>query len=135
MAKLMANRNLMSVTVPFTIQIDVNTISAILGERVKSAVSEWCTDIKQLGSAKGNSIGQHLLNGGQVFLYENSGKYHQITIQKLQSGIQKWLLDFPRYFSDLIIDKGDATYLNVEEIAIADTNMILQYAIYGKIVY
>lgn len=135
MAKLMTNRNLMSVTVPFTVQVDINAISAILGEEAKSAVSEWCTNIKQLGSAKGDSIGQHLLNGGQVFLYENSGKYHQITIQKLQSGIQRWLQDLPDYFSSMVRDYGNCIAIDSNSIEPADTNMILQYAIYGKIVH
>ena len=136
MAKLMSNRNIIDVSVTFNVLVEAETITKFFdSERIKSEITHWCKDIKTMGSSKGDSIGQHMLNGGQVYVYENSGKFHQLTTQKLQRGIQRWLQDLPDYFSSMVKDYGNCIAIDSDSIEAADTNMILQYAIYGKIVH
>ena len=128
----MKNRSEMTVIVTFSVKITERDITRILTQAAETC-DYWSKGIKQLGAPKGNTIGTHLLNGGQVYVYEKNGKYHQLTVQKLQNGFQLWFQNYSAHFNSMTLFSENRIMLNQREMVQEDADEIIQYAIFGKI--
>lgn len=122
----------LNVDVTFTVTITAECATEVLDEL---AVYYWCTAIKPMGKMKGETIGEHLVNGGQVYIYEEDGKFHQLTAAKFAKGIQRWLHEIPEYFNEILKSDGANTFVDLTALTEEDKDVIIQCAIFGKMVH
>lgn len=74
------------------------------------------------------NVGKHQRGWRNYFtakFTEDNGKTHELTLDKLKTGMQVMALKYPHHFKDVIQNSGDATTGDV----------LVQCALFGEIVY
>ena len=124
-----------NVTVSFSVAISELDISGILSKETIET-SSWLKEIKPMGRLKGNSVGEHLINGGQVFVYDTDGKFWQLNLAKFQKGIAKFIQENGEYFDKItVVDAEGNILFDLGGITDEGCDTIIQYAIFGKLNY
>lgn len=87
-------------------------------------------------NSQSETIAEHVMNGGKLFIVTKNGKLHQFPVSKLQKGVQLWLAIPTNAAKILAWDAENERFcLETEIITPEDADEILQYALFGKIIY
>lgn len=110
--------------------IDVIMSAAIGG----GGIFHWCDGVRTKRFLRGESISECLSNGDSLYLHEFEGKEHELTINKLMTGIRMCIEDpdIPYDIIDIDIESGkDVLDTGMIDAVVAD--IIIQYALFGEL--
>jgi hypothetical protein len=107
------------------VTLDDSVISDILSAAFEGGINYWCVGVKihESGDAPKMSYASDVVeHGGTLKIHELDGDVHELTRKKMEDGIGKFMIH-QRSFTDAC------------EIDAADADLIVQYAIFGEIIY
>lgn len=132
-----------TLTIPITITLDEQFFEDILVTALEGGSNYWIsnTQINHPGGARPKDIpssiwaSQALINGGSVIFKTDDNETETLTLGAFQNGVPVWADKHPiTVTSTLFVDNGKVT-LDASNLDADDADAILQYALFGKLVY
>ena len=120
--------------IEFTVELTNNDIDDIMSTALEGGIVSWCDEARVVGCYLGEYASDQISRGGQLILNDyESEEEHMLTKEKFIEGFKKYLKQ--PHGSDILeyVDKKlrvDTCYIDAD---IAD--MIIQYALFGELVY
>jgi len=116
-------------TLPITVQVQVYPpdIDAILETAFEDGISYWCDHINVPGGLLGKSASQQLSLGGTLELVGEDGTSKELNKENFLKGLSQYLTEAPGPIDGDILDPGD--------IDSEAADMIVQYALFGELIY
>ena len=117
------------ILIQFSISVTDQDIDDIMAAALEGGICYWCGDVDVVGKRLGRYASDQISKGGKLILYdaEEDDRY-ELTREKFMSGLKMWLENGG---ADRISDGG----LEVSEIDADDADAIVQYALFGEVVY
>ncbi len=114
-----------SLTAELTFALTGDDIEEILCLAIRRGITYWCTEVSPVESLPTNLFSHH----GALSLRDNNGNIHQLTISKFIEGFRLYLIDNGN------VARSEAGRINARNIDAYAANLIVQYALFGKIIY
>lgn len=116
-------------TLPITIQVQIYLpdINDILETALEDGISYWCDHINVPGGLLGKSASQQLSLGGTLELVDEDGTGKELNKDNFLKGLSQYLTEAPGPIDGDIVNPGD--------IDSEAADMIIQYALFGELVY
>lgn len=114
-----------------TVNLTTQDIDDIMASALEGGINYWCRKAEVVGEYLGEYASEQISRGGELILYdaESSDKW-TLTRDKLLAGIKLWLTN------GMNVDHG--VYEGKLDTCVIDNvqaDCIIQYAIFGKIVF
>lgn len=103
-------------------------IDDIMSMALEGGITYWCNQAKVKEKYLGTYASEQISRGGTLHLYdEEDDSEYELTLEKFITGLLLFLQENPSFItnSDLDVCQMDA----------ADADIIIQYALFGEIVY
>ena len=117
-------------------QIEVNLtqqdVDDIMVAALEGGINYWCREAEVVGEYLGEYASEQISRGGALTLYdaESSDKW-TLDLEKFLNGVKLWLQNGDDRYDAL---QGDGT-LDTGEIDGEMADMIVQYALFGEVVF
>ncbi len=96
----------------------------------------WCTAVKPVGGYLGQFASEQISRGGKLEFIENDGSSSFLTKSSLLNAIGKYLHAYPEVFKRAVHrDKNGVYCLDCANIDAADADAIVQWGLFGEVVY
>lgn len=119
---------------PVHIEMDVSItqqdIDDIMVTALEGGVCYWCRKAKVVGEYLGECASEQISRGGSLILYdaESSDKW-ELTLEKFLKGVELYIKEGDRVMVE------DFKLVDYGELDAADADCIVQYALFGKLVF
>ena len=122
--------------------IEVNGLSVVVTQEdvddIMSAaldshfVQRWCSEVKAVDRYLAEYASEQISRGGELWFYNiEDESYYWLTLESFAKGLKLYLAE-----NDSVINNhGTEAILDVANIDEEAADMIIQYAIFGEIVY
>lgn len=128
---------MLNVAIPITLwQEDVDSI---MTKALNGGINYWCNEVKILGPCRGKNAAEHISRFGELRLYltdETSlvdrpilNEHRDMTLDKFLSGIRQYVAERGG------VARDETGRIATSEIDAAAADSIIQYALFGEIVY
>lgn len=119
----------MELNINYKIKFTNKDIDDIMVTALEGGITHWCDSADVVGDYLGNWASDQISRGGTVKLHEaEEDKWYELTLEKFIKGLER-----------VVFERGlDVIYnneLDVSNIDAEDADAIIQYAIFGEIVY
>lgn len=128
------NENSLSLTqkklnIAFEVSYDDECIDDIMTTALEGGITYWCDEAKVVGDYLGEYASEQISRGGVLKLHDpEEDQYYELTLDKFLTGLKK-----------VVSERGlDVIYegkIDSSEIDSEDADAIIQYAIFGEVVY
>lgn len=122
------------VEVQATVRLTSQDIDDIMSASLDGGVTaEWCRRADVVGRRKGKYASDEISRGNQLLfhLYDDKAT-RTLDLSRFLAGVRLWIEHSGRL--PVSEDDGDA-YIDAGEIDAADADAIVQYALFGELVY
>ena len=119
-------------TVSATISFDVSgqDIDDIMSSALDGGITYWCGKAEVVDEYLGEYASDQISRGGSLKLYDiEDGTVFELTLEKFLNGLRLWVENI-RSFA-----LAFANRLEIDEIDAVSADVIVQYALFGEIVY
>lgn len=125
-----------SIKVNLSVNVSNEDIDAIMSAALEDGVTYWCDKTEVVGDYLGGYASNQISRGGALKFYDSeSNEVYELTKEKLLSGL-KLFLNTPSIFQRVVyLNRKDKLCLERGEIDSADADEIVQYALFGEVVY
>ncbi len=128
----------MSTYIPITLSLkvtDEDIDDIIEKELTHDIVSTWCSKIQPSGEYLGADRQQISLGGTLIFVgKDDDDDKYELTKEKLINGIYQYVCEATDY-SFMEIDEFAELHIDTTQIDSPDADAIIQYALFGEIIY
>lgn len=119
----------MELNINYKVKYDNQDIDDIMASALEGGISYWCNCAEVVGDYLGEFASDQLSRGGTLRLcVSDENKWYELTLDKFIKGLEK-----------IVGERGlDVVYQGKIDAAMIDSNdadAIVQYAIFGEIVY
>ncbi len=131
----MANqKSAYEVEVQATVRLTSQDIDDIMSASLDGGVTaEWCKRVDVMGQRKGEYASDEISRGNQLLFYLYDDKAaHALDLHRFLAGVRLWIEHSGRL---PVIENDDDAYIDAGEIDAADADAIIQYALFGELVY
>lgn len=117
------------VTAEISVHLSPEDIEDILTYALNGGISHWCKRIEIDGDSLGDSIKEHILRGGDINLYDShTDDVYTMGLPLVLTGVK------------LFLEQGnhvavDDNLLNTSDLDACDADCIIQFALFGEVVY
>ena len=119
----------MELNINYTVEYDNQCIDDIMITALEGGITYWCDRIEVVGDYLGDYASDQISRGGTLRLYvPDEKKWFELTLEKFVKGLEKVVGER----SPDIVYEGK---IDADEIDADDADAIIQYAIFGEIVY
>jgi len=123
------------VEVKLLLSITDEDIDDIMAGALEGGINYWCDEAKVDGKYLGEYASEQISRGGKLKLHDmEEGKEYLLTREAFIDGIVKYLQN-PHPYD--ILDGGDRIFVKIDacqcDAVVCD--MIIQYAVFGEVVY
>jgi len=134
----------MNLVIPININLEEEFVEDILVTVLEGGSNYWIKDIRinHPGGAKPKGVpssiwaSQALINDGSVIFKTGEEKTETLTIGAFHNGLLVWAEHHPRQVASAIfVECGMTPTLDASNLDANDADAILQYALFGKLVY
>jgi len=132
--KMANQKSTYEVEVRATVRLTSQDIDDIMSASLDGGVTaEWCRRVDVMGQRKGEYASDEISRGNQLlfYLYDNKAA-HALDLSRFLSGVRLWIEHSGRV---PVSEDGGDTYIDAGEIDAADADEIVQYALFGELVY
>ena len=111
-------------------------IDDIMVSALEGGINHWCAEALVQGEYLGEFASDQISRGGTLLLYDAKGKkYEELTKEKFLAGLKRYL-EHPIYEDTIYQGTHEDRYLlDCTLIDAPVSDMIIQYALFGEIVY
>jgi len=131
----MANqKSVYEVEVQATVRLTSQDIDDIMSALLDGGITaEWCKRVDVIGQRKGEYASDEISRGNQLsfYLYDEKAP-RTLDLSRFLSGVRLWMEHSGRL---LVSEDNDDAYIDAGEIDAADADAIVQYALFGELVY
>lgn len=108
-------------------------IDNILSGALDGGITYWCGEAEVVGKYLGEYASEQISRGGELVLHDiEYDAAYLLNLEKMISGIERWVADGPKYGLEL---EGGSLRLDCGMIDAASTDVIVQYALFGQILF
>lgn len=119
----------MKLTITYEIEYDNQCIDDIMSTALDGGISYWCDCAEVVGDYLGEYASDQISRGGTLRLHDSDeDKWYELNLEKFIAGLTK--IAEERGLDILYEGKIDAGEIDAE-----DADAIIQYAIFGEVVY
>lgn len=113
-------------------------IDDIMATALEGGINYWCDKAEVIGERLGKEgwASEQISRGGILWLQDaETGEYYELDKEKFLTGLKKYL-ESP-YYNGQIVDRDyyDGMKLDCGMIDAVDSDLIIQYALFGEIVF
>ena len=120
----------MEIEIKYEVTYTQQDIDDILCSALEGGITYWCGEAEVVGEHLGDFASDQISRGGILKLYDNEDDAcYELTLEKFQKGLQKFLEERGKE----VIDEHGA--LDTTELDANDADLIVQYALFGEVVY
>ncbi len=112
-----------TVELPFALTGD--DIEDILSLAIRHGTTRWCERVTPVTPLSGNLLSDH----GVLSFLDKDGNTHELTVPKFLEGFRLYLLHGGN------LDRDEYGQIDIRDIGSSESNAIVQYALFGKIIY
>ena len=95
-------------------------------------LQSWCSEVNVVGRYLGEYASEQISRGGELWFYDiEDESYYGLTLDKFQKGLEMYLTEN----NSIVNRNGTDVTLDVTMIDEVSADMIIQYALFGEIVY
>lgn len=110
------------------LKVSDEDIDDIMVTALEGGITYWCHQAKVVGEYLGDYASEQISRGGELKLYDSSdGKGYILTKENFMEGLKKYIEKRPRIIYNGKIDVG--------QIDAEAADCIIQYAIFGELMY
>lgn len=122
--------------ISFNVLIIDEDIDDIMVSALEGGINHWCAEAKVQGEYLGEFASDQISRGGTLLLYDvEKRKYEELTKEKFLAGMKRYL-EHPIYEDTIYSGTHEGRYLlDCTLIDAPVSDMIIQYALFGEIVY
>ena len=130
----------MKVTIQYEFECSEQDIDDIICTALEGGITYWCDCAKIMGEYLGEYASDQISRGGKLKLHDaEENKWHELTKENFISGLKQFVLE-----RGFIKNEGNGHYGNVitddnrldmSKIDATDADCIIQYAVFGEVVY
>ena len=103
-------------------------IDDIMSMALEGGITYWCSQAKVKEKYLGAYASEQISRGGTLHLYdEEDDSEYELTLEKFITGLLLFLQENPSF-----VESGE---LDVCQMDTADADIIVQYALFGELVY
>ena len=114
------------VRVELVIQLTRQDIDDIMVAALEGGINYWCFKVDVLGEYLGEYASEQISRGGSLKLYDReNGEKYWLDLEKLLKGFELWVEG----------EAGGAIVVDCCEIDAGCADEIIQYALFGEVVY
>lgn len=126
-------------TINFNIDVQITDkdIDDIMAIALDGGISYWCGTAEVVGDYLGEYASDQISRGGTLKLYdlEDKDEVFELTKEKFLQGVRLFL-GTPSNFGRVVnLDSSDKFCIDCCEIDAEDADVIVQYALFGEVVY
>lgn len=119
----------MKLTINFEVEYDNECVDNIMSTALDGGITYWCDCAEVVDNYLGEYASDQISRGGTLRLHDSDeDKWYELNLEKFTKGLAKIVED--RGLDVLYEGKIDAGEIDAE-----DADAIIQYAIFGEIVY
>lgn len=124
------------IEVSFNVLVTDEDIDDIMVSALEGGINHWCAEAKVQGEYLGEFASDQISRGGTLLLYDvEERKYEELTKEKFLAGMKRYL-EHPIYEDTIYPVTHEGRYLlDCTLIDAPVSDMIIQYALFGEIVY
>lgn len=124
------------IEVSFNVLVTDEDIDDIMVSALEGDINHWCAEAKVQGEYLGEFASDQISRGGTLLLYDvEERKYEELTKEKFLAGMKRYL-EHPIYEDTIYPGTHEGRYLlDCTLIDAPVSDMIIQYALFGEIVY
>lgn len=124
------------IEVSFNVLVTDEDIDDIMVSALEGGINHWCAEAKVQGEYLGEFASDQISRGGTLLLYDvKERKYEELTKEKFLAGMKRYL-EHPIYEDTIYPETHEGRYLlDCTLIDAPVSDMIIQYALFGEIVY
>ena len=122
--------------VSFSVFVTDEDIDDIMVSALEGGINHWCAEALVQGEYLGEFASDQISRGGTLLLYDaEERKYEELTKEKFLDGLRCYLKD-PIYDDTIYPGTHEDRYLlDFTMIDAPASDMIIQYALFGEVVY
>lgn len=119
----------MELNINYKVELDNECIDDIMATALEGGITYWCDDTEVVGAYLGEYASEQISRGGTLKLHDSEeDETYELTLEKFLSGLAKVVGE--RGLDVLYEGKIDPSNIDAE-----DADAIIQYAIFGEVVY
>lgn len=134
-----ANTVLYMLNVMIPIVLRQEDVDDIMTTALEGGINYWCSEVKILGACRGKNAAEHLSRSGELRLCLTDEtndierpvrhEHRDLTLDKFFTGVRRYVAERGG------ITRDECGRIDVAEIDAAAADSIIQYALFGEIVY
>lgn len=119
----------MKLNINYTVELDNECIDDIMVTALEGGITYWCDKAEVVGEYLGEFASEQISRGGTLKLHDSEeDKTYELTLDKFLVGVT-------RVVSERGLDVLYQNKIDSSNIDAADADAIIQYAIFGEVVY
>lgn len=119
----------MELNINYKVELDNECIDDIMVTALEGGITHWCDDAEVVGDYLGKYASEQISRGGVLKLHDSEDdETYELTRDKFLAGLAKVVGE--RGLDVLYEGKIDSSNIDAE-----DADAIIQYAIFGEVVY
>lgn len=119
----------MKINFDFDIEIEPVDIDDIMCAALEGGITYWCDSAKPVGTHYAEYMSEQISGGGSLLLHDNEDDvWYELTLEKFLDGLKLFLIENGLHY----VQDG---ILMVSDIDAADADCIIQYALFGEIIF
>lgn len=120
----------MEININYKVTYTKQDIDDILCAALEGGICYWCGEAEVVGEYLGEYASDQISRGGTLILHDNeSDECYELTPEKFEQGLAKFLSERG---TDVLTEEFA---LDTTEIDGSDADLIVQYALFGEVVY
>lgn len=124
------------VRVEIVIQLTQQDIDDIMTGALEGGINYWCFKVDVLGEYLGEYASEQISRGGSLKLYDSeSGEKYWLDLEKFLKGFELWVENGGDQYGAIQGEAGGAIVVDCCEIDAGCADEIIQYALFGEVVY
>ena len=133
------NENI-EMTVEIKVKITKQDIDDIMCTALEGGINYWASEAEVPENERVAEWGhEQISRGGKLLIHvdepfdDDNTEVYELTLEKFLGGFKMWMMDYGR--STGVIDDGSTGELDTSCIDAADADSIVQYALFGELVF
>ena len=124
------------IAISLNVLVTDEDIDDIMASVLDGGITYWCNKVKVEGEYLGEYASDQISKGGTLKIYDCEGEaVYALTKNKFLEGLKKYLED-PLYKDTLCKAEHEKQFrIDVGRIDAPASDMIIQYALFGEVVY
>mgnify|MGYP007101850349 CR=1 FL=1 len=119
-----------NVSATIILSVSDKDIDDIMVTALEGGITHWCSKVEVSGEYLGEYASDQISRGGSLKLYDIKSRHvFELTLEKFLTGLRLWI-EFERTFR-----LNGGWRLDVAKIDAEAANYIIQYALFGDVIY